>query len=227
MTSFKVDLKKSILELLMIFLAISISFFIEEWRQDNQLKSRLIEDYYAILRDLDEDILQLESVIEEHSSKNSKGSVLIDMLKNELHFDYEIFLRDSKELGTGNTFFGTTSAYDVSVSSGRLTYFGVNKLSHEIGLVYGHHYDRLDDNGKLMDELYLFHSNIINRSYLGVKKTKAEIEKNKKIIFSNEYRSKLIMFLGIESSYLLKANKALTQMKKVKKMLEEYFSNNN
>ena len=49
MTSFKVDLKKSILELLMIFLAISISFFIEEWRQDNQLKSRLIEDYYAIL----------------------------------------------------------------------------------------------------------------------------------------------------------------------------------
>ena len=54
MTSFKVDLKKSILELLMIFLAISISFFIEEWRQDNQLKSRLIEDYYAILRDLDE-----------------------------------------------------------------------------------------------------------------------------------------------------------------------------
>jgi len=103
----------------------------------------------------------------------------------------------------------------------------LNKLSHEIGLVYGHHYDRLDDNGKLMDELYLFHSNIINRSYLGFKKTKAEIEKNKKIIFSNEYRSKLIMFLGIESSYLLKANKALTQMKKVKKMLEEYFSNNN
>ena len=210
----------------MIFLAISISFFVEEWRQDNQLKSRLIEDYYAILRDLDEDILKLENVIEEHSSKNSKGSVLIDMLKNELHFDYEIFLRDSKELGPGNTFFGTTSAYDVSVSSGRLTYFGVNKLSHEIGLVYGHHYDRLDDN-KLMDELYLFHSNIIKRSYLGVKKTKAEIEKNKKIIFSNEYRSKLIMFLGLESSYLLKANKALTKMKKVKKMLEEYISNNN
>ena len=52
MTSFKVDFKKSVLELLMIFLAISISFFIEEWRQDNQLKSRLIEDYYAISRDL-------------------------------------------------------------------------------------------------------------------------------------------------------------------------------
>ena len=59
------------------------------------------------------------------------------------------------------------------------------------------------------------------------KKQKQKLKKNKKIIFSNEYRSKLIMFLGIESSYLLKANKALTQMKKVKKMLEEYFSNNN
>ena len=52
MTKFKVDLKKSILELLMIFLAISISFFIEEWRQDNQLKNRLIEDYNGIIKDL-------------------------------------------------------------------------------------------------------------------------------------------------------------------------------
>ena len=48
MTKFKLDVKKSFLELFMIFLAITISFFIEEWRQDNQLKKRLIEDYNAM-----------------------------------------------------------------------------------------------------------------------------------------------------------------------------------
>jgi len=35
------------------------------------------------------------------------------------------------------------------------------------------------------------------------------------------------LFVAIESSYLTKANRALKQMKKVKKMLEEYISNNN
>lgn len=224
MTKFKVDLKKSILELLMIFLAISISFFIEEWRQDNQLKNRLIEDYNGIIKDLEEDIIQLEKVIKEHNDSNSKGEILMDMLDGKKTFIYERFIDITRNIGSGNTFFGTTTAYDVSVSSGRLTYFGVNKISHEIGLVYGHHYNRLDVNGKLLDELYILHSNIINRSYLSNKKTKTEIENNKKIIFSNEYRSKLFMFVAIESSYLIKANRALKQMKKVNKLLVEYLS---
>jgi len=141
MTKFKLDIKKSILELFMIFLAISISFFIEEWRQDNQLKKRLIEDYNAISKDLDDDIKQLKLIISEHRSKNLVGHNLMDMLNNKTPFDYDRFLEKSKKIGTGNTFFGTTSAYDDSVSSGRLTYFGVSKLSHEIGLVYGHNYD--------------------------------------------------------------------------------------
>ena len=221
MTKFKLDIKKSILELFMIFLAISISFFIEEWRQDNQLKKRLIEDYNAISKDLDDDIKQLKEIISEHSSKNLVGHNLMDMLNNKIPFDYDRFLEKSKKIGTGNTFFGTTSAYDVSVSSGRLTYFGVSKLSHEIGLVYGHHYDRLDVNGKLMDELYLFHSNIIYSSYLSDKRTKKDIENNRRIIFSNEYKSKLAKFIGIESSYLIKSNKALKQMIKVKEMLSK------
>ena len=224
MTKFKLDIKKSILELFMIFLAISISFFIEEWRQDNQLKKRLIEDYNAISKDLDDDIKQLKLIISEHRSKNLVGHNLMDMLNNKTPFDYDRFLEKSKKIGTGNTFFGTTSAYDVSVSSGRLTYFGVSKLSHEIGLVYGHHYDRLDVNGKLMDELYLFHSNIIYSSYLSDKRTKKDIENNRRIIFSNEYKSKLAKFIGIESSYLIKSNKALKQMIKVKEMLSEFLS---
>ena len=112
MTKFKLDIKKSILELFMIFLAISISFFIEEWRQDNQLKKRLIEDYNAISKDLDDDIKQLKEIISEHSSKNLVGHNLMDMLNNKIPFDYDRFLEKSKKIGTGNTFFGTTSAYD-------------------------------------------------------------------------------------------------------------------
>ena len=105
MTKFKLDIKKSILELFMIFLAITISFFIEEWRQDNQLKKRLIEDYNAMSKDLDEDIIQLEAVISEHSSKNLVGHNLMDMLNNKTPFNYDSFLEKSKKIGTGNTFF--------------------------------------------------------------------------------------------------------------------------
>ena len=98
MTKFKLDIKKSILELFMIFLAISISFFIEEWRQDNQLKKRLIEDYNAISKDLDDDIKQLKEIISEHSSKNLVGHNLMDMLNNKIPFDYDRFLEKSKKI---------------------------------------------------------------------------------------------------------------------------------
>ena len=98
MTKFKLDIKKSILELFMIFLAITISFFIEEWRQDNQLKKRLIEDYNAMSKDLDEDIIQLEAVISEHNSKNLVGHNLMDMLNNKIPFDYDSFLENSKKI---------------------------------------------------------------------------------------------------------------------------------
>ena len=50
---------------------------------------------------------------------------------------------------------------------------------------------------------------------------KKDIENNRRIIFSNEYKSKLAKFIGIESSYLIKSNKALKQMIKVKEMLSK------
>ncbi len=225
MNKYKINLKQSILELFMIFLAISISFFIEEWRQDNQLRKRLIEDYHGIQKDLEDDITQLENVINEHTASNKDGRSIVKIITKKKPFNYDQFLKLSKNIGSRNTFFGTTSAYDVSVSSGRLTYFGVDELSHEIGFVYGHHYDRLDVNGKLLDELYILHSHVINKSFLSNEKTKSAMEKNKKIIFSNEYRSKFIQFVSLESSYLNKAKRALKQMKKVNNMLTTYLAN--
>ena len=221
----KIDFKKSILDVVMIFLAISISFFIEEWREDNELKNRLKEDYISIQRDLVNDIEQLENIINEHTDSNKKGKYIKSVLDKVNPFVYHEYVELTKSIGSGNTFFGTTTAYDVSVSSGRLTYFGVDELSHEIGLVYRHHYNRLDVNGKLLDELYILHSNIIHRSYLGnIKTTIDEQNRNKQLIFSNEYRSKVSMFVSLESSYLMKASRALKQMKKVNQLLVKHLS---
>ncbi|MDB9722876.1 DUF6090 family protein [Candidatus Marinimicrobia bacterium] len=65
-------------------------------------------------------------------------------------------MNQKKLVTSGNTFFGTKASYEASISSGRLTYFGIDTLANEIGQVYEHHYDRLDLNGKLLDEVNFF-----------------------------------------------------------------------
>ena len=174
-------------------------------------------DYHSIQKDLDIDIPYLEQIIVGQTRGYQNGMGMIQMLDNEESFNYDKFVKSNLFVTSGNTFFGTKASYQASISSGRLTYFGIDSLSNEVGKVYEHHYNRLDLNGLLLDELNFFKLPDINSGprYLSEKVKQQNLDK----IFSPEYYPQLKDFLTLQNSYINKCKWALEQMKKVNALL--------
>ena len=205
------------IEFLAVFLGIALSLYVDEWREENQIRERLMADYHSIQKDLDIDIPYLEQIIVGQTRGYQNGMGMIQMLDNEESFNYDKFVKSSLFVTSGNTFFGTKASYQASISSGRLTYFGIDSLSNEVGKVYEHHYNRLDLNGLLLDELNFFKLPDINSGprYLSEKVKQQNLDK----IFSPEYYPQLKDFLTLQNSYINKCKWALEQMKKVNALL--------
>jgi len=205
------------IEFLAVFLGIALSLYVDEWREENQIRERLMADYQSIQKDLEIDIPYLERIIVGQTRGYENGMEMIQMLDKEESFNYGQFVKSSLFVTSGSTFFGTKASYQASVSSGRLTYFGIDSLSNEIGKVYEHHYNRLDLNGLLLDELNFFKLPDINSGprYLSEKIKQQNLDK----IFSPEYYPGLKDFLTLQNSYINKCKWALEQMKKVNALL--------
>ena len=45
------------IEFLAVFLGIALSLYVDEWREENQIRERLIADYHSIQKDLDIDMV--------------------------------------------------------------------------------------------------------------------------------------------------------------------------
>jgi hypothetical protein len=212
------------IEFLAVFLGLGLSFNVEEWREESQIRERLKGDYQSIQNDLEKDIPYLKQIIEEQIERNEAGIELIKMLDEEHLLDYEAFVTLNNLAISGNTFFGTKASYEASVSSGRLTYFGVDTLGNEIGKVFEHHFNRLDLNGQLLDEFSLFKMPNINRGdkYLSEKIKKQNLE----IIQSPEYNPLLRRFNLLRGYFIKRAVSALEQMEKVNELLLKKLSEN-
>ena len=122
-------------EFLAVFLGIGLSFNVEEWREESQIRERLKADYQSIQNDLEKEIPYLIQIIEGQKESIEAGLKLIQMLDEEHSFDYKLFVESKKLVTSGNTFFGTKASYEASVSSGRLTYFGIDTLANEMILL--------------------------------------------------------------------------------------------
>ena len=209
------------IEFLAVLLGISLSFNVDEWKQDKEIEKRLKSDYINIQKDLRKDIALLEKVIVSQQKSFEGGSVALEMITNKEMFDYNKFIENLKKVWNGSTFFGTSSAYNASVSSGRLTYFGNDEITNEIGIIYGHFYSRMDLNGEQLDSFW--YSSDFGISYFGPDPFNSDIiETNLNKIFSNDYLGYLKTFIDeIQRLYIIKAQNALNQMKKVDLMLDD------
>ena len=209
-------------EFLAVFLGIALSFNVEEWREDAQIKNRLRSDYINIKKDLEKDLPYLKRISAEQQTANQSSLKMISMLNPDSSFNYDDFMMLNDRSTANNTFFGTQSSYDASVSSGRLTYFGNDELSNEIGKIYSHHYYRIHYNGELLDNTYFRELPILVRGNLSLK-TKIR-EENIKIIKSHRYITELQLKEEIQRIYVLRCDAGIDQIQKVIKMLEEELS---
>ena len=209
------------IEFLAVLLGITMSFNVDEWKQDKEIEKRLKSDYINIQKDLRKDIVLLERVLAVQQESFESGLKALEMIKNKEKFDYKKFINNLSNVWNSSTFFGTSSAYDASVSSGRLTYFGNDEIANEIGIIYGHFYSRMDLNGEQLDSFW--YSSNFGRKYLGSDPFESDVKKaNLKKIFSNDYLGALQTFIDeIQRFYISKAKNALNQMKKVDLLLNE------
>jgi len=209
------------IEFLAVLLGITMSFNVDEWKQDKEIEKRLKSDYINIQKDLKKDIILLERVLAVQKESFESGLKALEMIKNKEKFDYKKFINNLSNVWNSSTFFGTSSAYDASVSSGRLTYFGNDEMANEIGIIYGHFYSRMDLNGEQLDSFW--YSGDFGIKYFGSDPFEPETKKaNLKKIFFNDYLGALQTFIDeIQRFYIGKAENALNQMKKVDLLLNE------
>lgn len=207
------------IEFIAVFLGIGLSLYVDEWREETQIRERLMADYQSIQNDLEKDIPYIEEIIIKQQNRYDSGESILQILDGKQTFDYHQLVNKKKMVGSGSTFFGTKASYEASVSSGRLTYFGIDSLANEIGKVYEHHYNRLDLNGQLLDEFYILRLPDLNAGdeYLSEKVKK----QNLGIINSPEFYSDIARFLLLQDWYINKLNWALDDMKKVNVLLKE------
>ena len=210
------------IEFIAVFLGIALSFNVEEWREDAQIRNRLRSDYVNIKKDLEKDLPYLERIVNEQQAANQSSLKMLEMLNPESTFNYkEFMLLNEKSIGN-NTFFGTQSSYDASVSSGRLTYFGNDELSNEIGKVFSHHYYRIHYNGELLDKSY---AREIPRIVTGPISLNPEIEKaNTSQIKSQSYIAELQLIEEFQRIYISRCEWGIEQIEKVISMLKNVLS---
>ena len=138
-------------EFLAVLFGITISLWVEDWRQDRDIQDKILEDYINIRDEIEIDIKNIDRIIASVDKQSELLKTLIKYSNKELNFEEEKILTSLQEV-TAPTFFGSLTAYKASVSSGRLNFSTEQNISSEISLLYEHFYKRLDTNSEIYDQ---------------------------------------------------------------------------
>ena len=142
------------IEFLAVLLGITISLWVEDWRENRDVQLRIVEDYVNIQEEIKSDIINIDNIIGLVKKQILHLEKLIKYSKKEIKFDYNDITANLKEI-TSPTFFGTQTGYNASVSSGRLNSSQNMSISNEISLLYEHYYKRLNANSDIWDDRML------------------------------------------------------------------------
>jgi hypothetical protein len=138
-------------EVLAVLFGITISLWVEDWRQDKDIQDKILEDYINIRDEIEIDIKNIDRIIASVDKQSDLLKTLIKYSNKELNFEEEKILTSLQEV-TAPTFFGSLTAYKASVSSGRLNFSTEQNISNEISLLYEHFYKRLNTNSEIYDQ---------------------------------------------------------------------------
>ena len=115
------------IEFLAVFLGIALSFYVEEWQNTNVQKNLLNKDCKNILLDVNEDIVTIESIIDQNEDILETCNAILRNVKDVSSINIDSLLINIRSLGYP-TFFGITKSYKLSYSTGRLNLYGDDAL---------------------------------------------------------------------------------------------------
>ena len=141
-------------ELMVIVIGISISFVLNEWRQDRDGREALRRELAALEVNLQADRAELASLIERRKPIQPAMRRLLQLLDAEApagRAHDELFSQMFE--GAGFCFYPDTGAWKALVASGNLRWIDNRALLAALFEFYDHTVPRIDDNNKLADEV--------------------------------------------------------------------------
>jgi len=146
-----------ITEFVMLFAAVTLGFFAENYREHSIIDHRMQENYAAIIVDLEQDNLKIDSIFTEAQS----GINLITL--SHVLYKYKTGVLSEKELIDSiyniktipiyTTLFVNNSTFKNMQSSGLLSYVDNKELKTNLSYYYEVIFKRLNDNNKLFDDV--------------------------------------------------------------------------
>jgi hypothetical protein len=158
-----------ILEFVMLFAAVTLGFFAENYREHTIIEHRMQENYEAIIIDLKQDNAKIEGIFKE-------GEAIPNLIKlSHTLYQYqklqitESVLIDSlyniRRIPSYSTLFINNTTFKNLQSSGLLTYVTNKDLKSGLSYYYEVIFKKINDNNKLFDDVginyfdnYLFYN---------------------------------------------------------------------
>lgn len=143
------------LDFLVVFLGISVSFWMNEWNSDRKNNSLHHVDIHALLVDLEHDHQSLNLVYDRILEGDAKAFRLLEVIQNRRAqaLPYDAFVDSLISIGyvyNYSTFFMVDATYKSLVNSGRIQSFPV-----EVNMKLRDYYEavakQVDDNNHLVD----------------------------------------------------------------------------
>ncbi len=211
------------IEFFAVLFGITISLWVEDWREDKDIQKKIAEDYINIKQEVKIDIENIENIILSIEGQINSLKKLIQYNEKKIDFNDSDVINNLKKI-TSPTFFGTQTAYNTSVSSGRLNFSKDMSVSNEISVLYEHFYKRLDTNS----QIYYLRNQKLKSDYFmeffQVTVGKQEISDSiKSVFFSTKTRNALYWILEfVENFYIYRLKDTKNQMLKTEQLISEF-----
>ena len=106
------------IEFLAVFLGIALSLWVDDYREERELNNRLNDDFKKIYFEVQSNIRNIENIIRKNRTFLEHEERLLMILNGDAKYNFNsvVSIIDSIRWPT---FFGETTAYNTSLSSGR------------------------------------------------------------------------------------------------------------
>jgi hypothetical protein len=149
--------KYAIGEIVLVVIGILIALQINNWNESRKQSITEKEFITSLKNDLKQDKAFIEIVIKHNEPRieayeilNSNLHNLYNNDRNSLDSIFNIYFRIQR------TFYPISGSYESAVSGNQITVFRNKELVQEVVKLYNSTYDRLIDNGQILDERWAF-----------------------------------------------------------------------
>ena len=150
-------LKYALGEIVLVVIGILIALQINNWNQERIQHDNEKEFIISVKNDLRQDRAFIQRTIEAIELKitayKTLNRELPDLYQNDRKSLDSIF---KVYFSSNRTFYPILGSYQSAISGNQLTYFRNKELSQKLIKLYNSTYDRLIDNGRILDERWAF-----------------------------------------------------------------------